>query len=204
MVEEIARKLLVVIQGQFYKEESFITLGPLSSLITRNEQAVYTIDDKDIGITDASPAGINKEVLRDRLRPHIEARLAEAREHTKFDIQRAGHLIKLIVGLIQEFGALTKPELLQLLHGVGATQLNSAIVSGYLLCAKAVGWITEERKGLTDLWFPLCNHDAATLRLVEGVIPSDKLRRRLFYREKWEKSDPDRYRGIVEYQGRAR
>lgn len=203
MVDEIADKLLVIIQSQYYREETFITLGPIAALKNRHDSAVYVIDDSDVGIVGNSFSLIDKNVLRDRLKSPIEMRLTQVREHTRFEANRSGHIIKLIVGLVQEFGALSRTEILRLLP-VFDVSCNADRLSGYILCASAVGWIAEDRKGSIDYCFSLSNKDAATLTLEKGEIPSDKARRRLTYREHWASHDQDRYRGIVEYQGRMR
>ena len=69
------------------------------------------------------------------------------RRRINSDAQRSGHMIKLIVGLVQEYGALTTDEILSLLKLLNVPDVNEQAVYRYLLCAEAVGWPKEVSKG---------------------------------------------------------
>ena len=107
MVEEIASRLMVVVRDKHWVSDSFIKLGPLRALEKRHgASSVYVLDDEDIGMRGASAAHVNLDILKARLQEPLERRLAQTREPTTFDPGRGGHRIKLMVGLIQEYGAL--------------------------------------------------------------------------------------------------
>ena len=118
MVPEIASRLLVVVDDKNYRDQSFIRLGPLLSLENQyGESAVYVVHRNDIGIASIKDiASINLKVFADRLKDAIKTRMATTKEPSKFDPTRNGHVIKLVVGLIQHYSALTLDEIGCLLY----------------------------------------------------------------------------------------
>ena len=58
-------------------------------------------------------------VLKEQLQEPLRLRLEKVRQPTTFNPDSAGHLIKLIVGLIQEYGALTDEEIVWALDSLG-------------------------------------------------------------------------------------
>lgn len=200
MVEEIASRLLVVVRDKYWSSDSFIKHGPLRQLENHyGEKSVYVLDDIDIGMRGNSAADVKIDVLRDRLQDPIVKRLRN-REATTFDLNRPGHIIKLIVGLIQEYGALTIDEILDLITIFGVSPKKST-VSGYLLCAETVNWIVKKRKGYTTFYIAANLPDAATLIFKEDAQIRVKTRRRILIREHWTKTDQNRHRAIQEVFG---
>lgn len=201
LISEIAERLLVIIRDKHYEEDSFIRLGPLLALQHEHGDAVVcVIDDDDVNIVGNSPEFIKKDVLRDRLIKPISDRIGQLRQPTTFDESRSGHMIKLIVGLIQEYGALTIPEIEELLIHANVLRSQNQI-DAYLLCAESVGWVKKDKKGVNTYFFALPVRDAARLVLRNSAPVRDKLRRRQALREHWKTADPDRYRGIVKWMG---
>jgi hypothetical protein len=200
-IKDIAERLLVIIRNKHWIENSFIKLGPLRSLINNHgNNSVCVLDDEDIGIREDSVQSVRIDILKQRLQEPLRLRLEVNREPTTFDPGRPGHVIKLIVGLIQEYGALTIEEITSLLL---ALQVNNqqARIKSYLLCAKSVEWIVETRKGTKDYFIARNLPDAVTLRLKESAKIKNKKRRRTLIREHWKKFDEPRYRGIIETFG---
>lgn len=201
MVDEIAARLLVIIRDKYWNFDSFVKLGPLRALENRHgPSSVFVIDDLDIDMRGTSAANVKIDVLRDRLQEPILIRLKRSREPTTFDRGKSGHIIKLIVGLIQEYGALTVDEIMGLLSHLGIDTLQS-LISAYLLCATSVAWIVEKRKG-SRTYYVACNFpDAASQVFGEGVAVRNKTRRRVVIRDHWRDSDPLRHLGIQEVFG---
>jgi hypothetical protein len=200
MVEEIKRKLLVIIRDIHYSKNSFLKLGPIRRLTNHDDQSVYVVDDADLNIGPRSVARIDLARLGERLQAPVERALARGREKETFLKTRDGHLIKLATGLVQEFGALTLAEIRTLLQHVGASP-SLETLAGYMLCGKAVGWIEERRKGSTDFFFANASSPAAALRFDPLSGLNDGVRRRYAIRQFWQSNDADRYRGIVENEG---
>ncbi|WP_283816658.1 retron St85 family effector protein [Phenylobacterium glaciei] len=204
VIEEISERLLVVPRDKKFTEKSFVKLGPLLALTNRfGARSVYVLDDDDIGMNGNSASRVNLDAVRDRLQGPIEERLSGIRNPTTFDPGKSGHKIKLITGLIQEFGGLTIGEIEGLLVAANVLETPERI-SGYLLCAETVGWVRPMQKGSQEFYFAEPVADAAQLSLPSDPDARDKSRRRLLIREHWKVADADRYRGIVQVSGGAR
>lgn len=201
MVDEIAKRLLVVIRDKHWSAESFVTLGPIRALEKMyGSDTVFVLDDADVDMRGQSAAHVKIDVLCDRLVEPIRNRLSNAREPTTFDANRAGHVIKLVVGLIQEYGALTVEEICWLLDKLDI-QRPANQIAAYMLCAKEVDWIVKKRTGHASYYVARAVSDAATIALKEGAGLRNKARRRLLIREHWQEREPLRARAIREVLG---
>ena len=196
-IPEIAARLLVVIRDFHWKEDSFIKLGPLRYLIRLHERSVFVLEDEVVGITGDSVSAINLENFKTALDEPLRARLSEAKEPSTFDGGRAGHVIKLIVGLIQEYGALEASEILELLPLFGV-HLDDRRLKAYLLCATTVDWVVEHKKGFRDFIVAKAETPAIHFIAKGGALTKNRVRRRLLIREYWEKNDPPRFRAIAQ------
>lgn len=204
MVREISSKILVVIRDGHWEKDSFVRLGPLRAIEnSHGSTAIYVLDDLDIGMRprSSSAADVKIDVLRERLQAPIRLRLRATRVPTTFKPTIIGHRIKLIVGLIQEYGALTVDEIGEALNSLGVEIGPDSIVA-YMLCAKVVNWVAKKRKGSTDYYFAQNVPDAASLVWKNDTV-RNKTRRRFLIREHWKKTDSLRFSGISEaFSGR--
>lgn len=199
MVPEIASRLMVVVRSAFANDRSFIRLGPLLHLIrSYGPEAVFVLDDDDVGLVKGRASTVSLPVLRDRLHPAINLRMGTIDERTTFDPLRAGHLIKLVVGLVQEFGGLTIPEISGLLGQLGQVRSDDEI-DRWLLCAEAAGWVAREQRGFSIYFFARPVRDSLVLKLSDIAPIKNRVRRRAVIREHWKRVDEPRYRGIVKF-----
>jgi len=191
MVPDIASRLMVVMRDKYWEADSFVKLGPLRFLEKQyGSRSVFVLNDSDLALRGSTPTESTIPILKALLEPPIAERLKNTREPTTFVSSRPGHLIKLAVGLIQEYGALTTKELVDAFAAFSITKTETEL-SGYLLCAKSVGWITEQRRGHTNYFVAKDNlPDAATLRAKEDAKIKNKARRRLMIRDHWKQADP--------------
>lgn len=194
---EIAARLLVVIRDFHWQDDSFIKLGPLRFLIRCYEHSVFVIEDDVVGIADSPITPIDLDKFKAALDEPLRARLSETKEPSTFDGSRAGHVIKLIVGLIQEYGALEFMEILETLPRFGVI-IDEKRLRAYLLCASTVDWVTEHKKGFRN--FIVAKAGTPAIRFVskDGADTKNRVRRRLLIREHWEKNDPPRFRAITQ------
>ncbi|WP_371421605.1 retron St85 family effector protein [Tardiphaga sp.] len=199
MTEEIAAHLFVIVREKHWKKSSFVRLGPLRRIEGRHGRgAIFIVEDKVVGMQGDSAAKVDKNLLVDLLKKPISERLAKPSEPSTFDASRSGHVIKLVVGLVQEYGALQIAEILELLKiiGVGKTEQD---VRRYLLCAEAIGWVVQISKGTCDYYVAKANKsDAATILSKKEAEIRNKQRRRIAIREYWEREDPQRHRAMLE------
>jgi len=195
-VEEISSKLMVVIDDEMYGERSFITLGPIRRLEIEYRAAVCVLHRADINIDSIrNVSRLDVDIFGDRLNQAIKSRTRESREHTTFSRNRIGHVIKLIVGIVQHYGALTLDEIMLYLAAYDIDASRDKVV-GYLLCAKAVKWLHEERRGIENYFAATSGNEALQYDLRAGVPQIDKLRWKTQIREYWRSEDPDRYNVI--------
>jgi hypothetical protein len=198
MVDAIESRLLVIVRNKHWDgPESFVRLGPLRHLEKRyGNQTIFVIDDSDIGIEGDSPAKIKTEVLGQLLKKPLLDRLKETHDRTTLDKTKTGHVIKLIVGLIQEYGALTIDEIVGVITH-GGIKKSPEEMERYLLCAKAVKWIAEIRKGSTTFYVARnLPDDAAFFRWKGTATLKNRLRRRALIRAHWKNADEPRHRAI--------
>jgi hypothetical protein len=202
MLDEISSKLLVVVRDYHLKEDSFIKLGPLRRLqLEHGDRVVFVLNDDETGINLTSVRGLKLDVLRDRVSAAVEERFAGVHEHTTFDRTRNGHLIKLMVGLVQEFGGLTAPELRMLVQAFGE-DLPEDTIDKLLLCAEAAQWIAREQRGFTVYYFAVpLPQDALVLKFQMGAPIFNRERRRQKLREFWAAEDEPRSVGIAKFAG---
>ena len=199
-VEEIAQRILVVIRDRYWQEDSFITLGPLRFLNRRHEASVFVLEDEAVGIVGNSCANISLDNFRDQLDPPLRERLERTREPSTFNADRPGHLIKLIVGLVQEFGALTEDEIAALIEKLGI-ELARERLRSYLLCAKSVEWLVVERKGFRDFLVAVPDKEAVNFRYLGETLPRNRARRKMDIRKYWKEHDEPRFRAISKITG---
>jgi len=200
--DEIAKRLLVILRDYYANANSFITLGPITNLRNRHEYSVFIIEDAVIGIVGNSHAAIDLDAFKSAMDQPLRLRLERTREPTTFNRERSGHVIKLVVGLIQEYGALKLSEIEHTLNNFGIEVSNERLLS-FLLCAKTVGWVASESKGFDEYFVALAGEPAANFTLFDTATTKNRNRRRLLIRDHWEKTDPARFRAISKFAGAA-
>jgi hypothetical protein len=202
----IVERLFVVVREDHWNAPSFVRLGPLRRISREvGRHAIQVVADSDVGLVGKSASRVDKNKLVEILEEPLTNRLAGSREPTTFDHRRAGHVIKLIVGLIQEYGALTREEITWLLKELGAEKTDAQI-RGYLRCAIAVNWLVMVSKGANDYYVLTASSnakgdDAATLTMKDGAKQPDKKRRRFHIRQLWKENDKTRFAAIQQAVG---
>ncbi len=193
--EEISKRLLVVLRDRFANADSFITLGPIARLRKHREHSVFTIADDQIGIKNDSHASISLDDFKAVLDTPLRLRLANAREPTTFDARRDGHLIKLVVGLIQDYGALTEKEIADAISSLGI-EVKIERLRAYLLCAKVVHWIDVTSIGFDRYYFPLVEQPATEFKVAKEATVKGRNKRLAYIREFWQAKDKQRF-GVI-------
>jgi hypothetical protein len=203
MVEEIALRLLVIIDDKNYSDNSFVKLGPILSLEnTFGDDAVCVLNRVDINIVDIKTVeGLNIEIFADRMIAAFEVRQKSTRERTSFNPNRAGHIIKLIVGIIQHYGALTLDEIDVCLYCLNISSDLRAQAENFLLCAEFVKWIKKDRRGFKTFYSATATKEALQYKLKNGSPIIDKTRWRSDILEYWKLSDPERFNSIAQAIG---
>lgn len=199
MEPEIARKMMIVILRTHYDFDSFIRLGPVQAQINNyGQQSVFVLDDAGLGISPGHTEDIDldtfardiSEAIRDRLRATVG--VVAASEHTTFDADRPGHIIKLSVGIIQHYGSMTSDEVLLILTFMGIT-IDAATLGNFLMCAKFVRWVDEDTVGGRVLFSARKGRKALSYALRTGSRVLDRDRWLTDVRTHWQATDRVRF-----------
>jgi len=204
MEPEIARKMLTVVMRHYYDHQSFVRLGPIQSQINSyGQQAVHVLDDNSLRIRPRDVANIDLDLFATAMANAISARLQPhpknpngALEHTKFNKDRPGHVIKLIVGVIQHYGSLTMEELDLIICFMGISLSIEDLVN-YLMCAKFVQWIDEDPVGSRVLFSARGGNKALSYNFKKDPKIFDRDRWTFDIRTYWEKHDNERFTHLV-------
>ncbi|SEN92719.1 hypothetical protein SAMN04489859_102245 [Paracoccus alcaliphilus] len=200
MVEEIAIRLLVIMDDKNYAENSFVKLGPIRKLEEEHgKSSVCVLNRADINIPDIrSVESVDLNIFSATLVSAIEKRKKDYREKTTFDPNRPGHIIKLIVGLIQHYGALTDAEIDVLLFAMNL-KVTLPKITNYLTCAIGAKWIRKDKRGVEEYYCALPNiGQAIEYKLRKSLPPEerDKDRWRARVIEHWKGTDKVRFSSI--------
>jgi hypothetical protein len=202
VIDEISDRLLVFVRDHHLTYDSFIKLGPIQQLRNRyGDQAVFVLNDDDIDLKNRRIADVNIAKLSDRVTPAINVRFEEVRPKTTFNRKSTGDIIKLMTGLVQDFGALKAKELRTLLKTFGIA-ITDKRIDRLMLCAEAALWVVRERRGFDVFYIALpAKRDALSIRFNKKAKLFNRARRRQTIRAHWEETDPIRFSGIVTHAG---
>ena len=203
LIDEIAQRLFVVLREKDWDEISFIRLGPLKRIEKKfGRKFIFLIEEKDIGVMGKNFSNFDKSNFKRVLHSPLEERIKLPKSKTTFDKENSGHIIKLMVGFVQEYGALTEPEIISLLQ-IYNVDCENKNIPGLILCAISIRWLVKISKGSHDyLAVKNLSSDAATIPLKTEVKEKDRGRRRFTIREFWKNNDLMRYQAIQKAMGK--
>lgn len=203
-IDEIARKLIIFIDSENSKHPSYINLGPIDAVKQKyGKDRLFVIHLADVGLKKISDiANIDLENLKRIISDYIVESIDKNKEPRSFDPRRNGHLIKLLTGLVQHFGALTDSEILNLFERL---RIDSDIedIRKFYDIAAFLEWLTSEQRGTKVFIVPLQEKDAIEYALVEGAPTLNKVAWRLKVREYWSKNEPDRFSALTAHMLRG-
>ena len=197
MKEEIAKRLLVVIDDINYSHDSFIKLGPLKSLENNmGRVSVHVLDMLDLGISSlGNLSTLNLPLFKDAMLQALSLREATIEKTTTFTASNRGHLAILMTGLIQHHGALTAVELKQCLKEL-SIDVDDETVINLMLCAEFVRWAVKVSKGSYDYYISKVDKQLITYRRPPGSKRIDPVRWRADVLAYWSTNDRSRFRAI--------
>lgn len=193
---EIAQRMLVVIDDTKHDDDSFIRWGVLSFLEHRySDAAVCVLKTAEIGQAFGSrPDDIDKQAFGAALTSALKVRVKMARENQTFDASKSGHMIKLITGLIQDYGALREDEIDVIMYCIGHP-IDAESFRRYVQCAEILGWIKKDRRNLQTFYTATSEKEA--IRFTYGKNkPIDRHRWRSDVLQYWKSFDQERFESI--------
>jgi len=193
--DEVAPKMMVVIDDKNFDSDTFIKLGPLFSLKRAfGNETVCVLGLDDLGLQSVRlVANINLEKFAAALVGPLAHRINAKREPSTFNQYRNGHVTKLITGLVQHYAALTQPEIDTLLYCLNV-KVAYPDIKKHLLCAKAFNWITEVSRGIETYYVARVSDPVAfnfRTRAIFGKV--DRTRWRTDILEHWRQEDAARF-----------
>lgn len=201
---EIAERLLVIIDDKNYNESSFVKLGPLKLLENSvGRSAVYVLNRESLKIESVSDvSGIDLRVLKTSMTEAIRDREASIKKTSTLNAQNHGHLIMLMVGITQQYGALTADELSYCLGGLGI-EIELKDIKNFLLCAEFIDWVTLVPLGSRDYYASSLDKAAISFRRRPDASDIDMVRWRAEVTNYWKEHDSNRFSVISKVRSRA-
>ncbi len=194
MLDAIAEKLLLVVQGKYLSKSTFISKGPVANLRRNFPNSVFTFADATIGIAGGLISSTNPAMLVSTLSTPIEARMRAIENRTTLDKSKFNHLCKVYVGLLREAYCLKDDELILLLDDMGFS-IDQTKLDRVAFCCSALRWASSVTSGFDRVHFAdLSLNEAAKFEFRDSL--ADKARRRSEFRAFWEKNDPDRVAAV--------
>jgi hypothetical protein len=196
-LQTVSPRLLAVLDDHYYNEVSFIRNGPVKYLENRHgEEWITVLERDDVGIADdGAITNINPAALTASIMPAINKRLAANPRWIKFDRHNAGHIILLMTGLCQEYGALTITEIKSHLTMLGVEEPR---LTNFTYCAELLGWLKKVRKGHHIFYVATGGDHAIDYSIESDGKPHDKVRWRSDVRAHWAANDRPRLRAIAD------
>ncbi|TXM72835.1 hypothetical protein FV218_12595 [Methylobacterium sp. WL69] len=197
MINQIASNLLVFVDDKNYNADSFIKLGPILSLEKMyGDGAVCVLTLEDLSIDDiANVKNLNLNIFKARANAAIDIRLKETRAHTTLNKKNEGHIIKLVVGMIQHYGALTLSEIKMLLECLDINH-NDKRIHQFLQCALFAKWIIKDKRGLRTFYSALPVKSSIGYSFSADARTKNRERWRSDVRTFFKNHDPDRFNSI--------
>jgi hypothetical protein len=194
-IDEFKKKLLVFIETDHYKVDSFIRLGPIDYLEKVHNNTVqchrWTTGASPVAVFDPIAA----EALQSDLAEAVRSRASSPTPERPIDTTRWLDCALLLCDLLNLCSALTIREIRTLLSGVGFERTESEIRQKLFLLER-VGLLAMEPKG--DQRFYICVEDREHVHLSYRDGTFDAIRFRVDLLHHYEQEDKKRYRAILE------
>lgn len=202
IIKQISQKLLLVLDDKNYNENSFVKLGPVLSLEnSHGDRSVCVLSCADIGIKNINNInGLNEKIFQEHLNSSIKTRIDSIQNHSTFDKNNQGHIIKFIVGIIQHYGALTLDEIEVYLYCFDI-KIDRGRITQFLLVAEFVRWLKRIKRGINVYYSATSAKTAMSYRLKPEAGIIDKSRWLGDIQDKWKLEEPLRFASIQESIG---
>jgi hypothetical protein len=125
----------------------------------------------------------------------LKKRMPEVRDDQTFDPKKPGHMIKMITGLIQDYGALKETEVILIMDVIGFP-IRATTFRQFAQTVEAMGWIAKDRRNLATFYTATSKKDALRFKFLPGKV-TDRARWRAEILQYWKDKEKDRFDSIV-------
>lgn len=204
-IDEVARKLSILIDSYNNSQKSYIKYGPIEAVTKEHgTERLFVMHLADLGLeTIEKVAQVDLAALKQMLAEFVVESMNRNRDPRTFDATRNGHRIKLVTGMVQHYGALTVEELEVIFFALGLSASEKSLKK-FLDCAEFLEWVKLEPRGTKDFYVALQDKDAFEYALVSGSPTLNKGAWRAMVRAYWSDKEPDRFSAITANPLRAR
>ncbi len=203
---DISPKLLVGIDQNSYDDGSFIKYGPIRYLRNRHgASALLLMANEELGVpTVTSLASLKLPEFTNYMKTGLAVRASRRDEHTTFNSERNGHLVKLIAGLVQHYGALELEEIDVLLYHLNI-RITDELYGKLILCGNYAGWFASHQIGAREFIVGLDGAEALQYKFRQDAQIKNKIRWKAAVVDHWKSVDAERFSAIrAGIQGRIR
>jgi hypothetical protein len=195
-LETVAPSLLAVLDDFYYNQISFIRNGPVRFLENEyGDDWILVLDREELQIDGGDISKLAIPKFSNSILPVIDSRLSAKPKWSKYNPGNSGHSILIMVGLCQEYGALTGKEIKRFFD---LLEIDHTRINNYLYCAELLGWIKKVRKGHHIFYVATRGDSALDYQVIDASPFGDKVRWRSTIRAFWQKKEPSRLRAIAE------
>ena len=200
---EIVQSLLVIIDQDKFERSSFIRHGILTYLEKNFPKgSVFVLPIREMGLTSSAMKGKDIDLAKFAAATGraLDMRLREPTKHRTFDGSLPGHLIKLITGVVQDYGALKVDEIAYILDKTGI-KIDEDAINRYIFCAETMDWLCRDRREFGEYITSTVDGFCVTFTMnrESGVI--DRRRWRSDIQDFWKNKDPERFASISARRG---
>ncbi len=190
--EEIAERLIVLVDDKNFNDNSFVKLGPLQILAERyGDSAICVLHLAHLEMENARDfSGININNFTDLVNHSMVDRRRNIKEKSTFSKNVNGHILRFSVGIIQLYGALDFDELHIILMDF-QVDISTNDLHNLLHCAKIIGWIAIEKLGTRTFFVANIEKKAASLPFNNQSIRRKEFE--LITRAFWKDTDAVRF-----------
>lgn len=200
--QEIVQSLLVIIDQDKFERSSFIRHGIIAFLEKNYPKgSVFVLPVADMGITSSAMKGKDIDLAKFAAATGraLDMRLKEPTKHRTFNAKMPGHIIKLITGVVQDYGSLKVPEIALILEKSGV-QIDEDAINRYIFCAETMEWLHRDRREFGEYITSTVDGSCVSFKMNRESDVLDRRRWRSDIQEYWKNNDPERFSSIAAHR----
>lgn len=196
--QEIAERMLVLMQERHYSVKSFIRDGPIRYLESQRSDSVQVFgwqnDPEDQLCVDRASFEVQVEDIKKGIRDALNS----VPRKFRFSKTDFGHFVIVAASIADVLGAALFEEFKNAFHRLGLAVADRD-VTRMLFCACSVGWMKNEKRGNQKFYLPTFDAPPSDFAYKDGPRAKDSTRWKRDIRNHWKTEDKPRYRLILDH-----